>query len=161
VPVLREEGAGFPDRVADGGPADVAEGGGEDVQGAQPPLVEDGEHDAFAVADLLREDPTAEARLGEAVARGEPWAVTFALKTVGKDRGYVEKVEHGGLGRQEKVIVEVVYSDEALRPGPSPGVIVTEAPAALPDVDDGGAEDVADADVFEVPSGAFRNGRPS
>ena len=56
VAFLLEEWLGFPDDVADGGSADVAEGVGEDVQGAQSPLVEDGEQDAFAVADLLGED---------------------------------------------------------------------------------------------------------
>ena len=56
VAFLLEEWQGFADDVADGGPADVAEGVGENVQGAQPSLVEDGEQDAFAVADLLRED---------------------------------------------------------------------------------------------------------
>jgi hypothetical protein len=59
VPVLLEEGTGFPDDVADGSSADVAEGVSEDVQGAQPSLVQDGEQDAFAVADLLREDAAA------------------------------------------------------------------------------------------------------
>jgi hypothetical protein len=53
---LLEEWQGFADDVADGGPADVTEGVGEDVQGARSSLVEDGEQDAFAVADLLRED---------------------------------------------------------------------------------------------------------
>jgi Transposase, Mutator family len=53
---LLEERESVPDDVADGGPADVAEGVGEDVQGAHSSLVENGEQDAFAVADLLRED---------------------------------------------------------------------------------------------------------
>ena len=53
---LLEQGAGLPNDGADGGPTDVAEGIGQDVEGAQPPLVEDGKQDAFAVADLLRED---------------------------------------------------------------------------------------------------------
>jgi hypothetical protein len=66
--VLLEEGAGFPDGVANGGPADVAEGIGEDVERAQPSQVEDGEQDAFAVADLLREDAAAGTGLAWATA---------------------------------------------------------------------------------------------
>jgi hypothetical protein len=53
---LLEERKGFADDVADGGPADITEGVGEDVQGAHSSLVENGEQDAFTVADLLRED---------------------------------------------------------------------------------------------------------
>jgi hypothetical protein len=36
----------------------------------------------------------AEARLFQAIDRGEPWAVGMLLRTVGKDRGYVERSEH-------------------------------------------------------------------
>ena len=56
VALLLEERESLTDDVADGRPADVAEGVGEDVQGAQSSLVENGEQDAFAAADLLRED---------------------------------------------------------------------------------------------------------
>lgn len=47
----------------------------------------------------------AECSLREAVKRREPWAVCFTLKTIGKDRGYVEKqeIEHSG----EAAIVRV------------------------------------------------------
>jgi hypothetical protein len=40
----------------------------------------------------------AELALYKAVSTGEPWAVQFILKTLGKDRGYVERQEqrHGG-----------------------------------------------------------------
>jgi transposase-like protein len=68
VPVLLEEGTGFADDVADGCPADVAQGVGEDGQGAQPPLVQDREQDAFGVADLLREDAAASTGLAWATA---------------------------------------------------------------------------------------------
>jgi hypothetical protein len=54
------------DDVADGGSADIAEGIGEDIQGAQSPLVEKGEQNAFAVADLLVEDTAAGAGLAGA-----------------------------------------------------------------------------------------------
>lgn len=41
---------------------------------------------------------TCELALKRAVLAGEGWAVCFALKTLGKDRGYVEKrqIEHSG-----------------------------------------------------------------
>jgi len=41
---------------------------------------------------------TAELALNRAVLAGEGWAVCFALKTLGKDRGYVERhqLEHSG-----------------------------------------------------------------
>jgi hypothetical protein len=37
---------------------------------------------------------TAEERLYEAVHKGQPWAVGLVLKTLGRDRGYVERSEH-------------------------------------------------------------------
>src|SRR5262245_56405300 len=41
---------------------------------------------------------TAELALKRAVLAGEGWAVCFSLKTLGKERGYVEKrqIEHSG-----------------------------------------------------------------
>jgi hypothetical protein len=38
-----------------------------------------------------------------AVRRGEPWAVCFTLKCLGKDRGYVERQERTGAGGQPLV----------------------------------------------------------
>lgn len=38
----------------------------------------------------------AEAQLDLAVERGEPWAIALVLRTLGKERGYVEKVEQSG-----------------------------------------------------------------
>jgi hypothetical protein len=69
VAFLAEEGSGFADDVADGGSADVAEGFGEDVEGAESALVEGGEQDAFAVADLLGEDAAAGSGLAWAPRR--------------------------------------------------------------------------------------------
>jgi transposase-like protein len=63
-----EQGQGLADDVADGGSADVAEGVGEDIQRAQSSVVEEGEQDAFAVADLLVEDTAAGAGLARAAA---------------------------------------------------------------------------------------------
>src|SRR5215218_9203103 len=66
--VLFQEGPGVADGVADGGAADVAQCVGEDVEGAQPPQVQDGQQDAFAVADLLGKDTAAGAGLAGAAA---------------------------------------------------------------------------------------------
>src|SRR5512132_130627 len=75
--VLFQEGPGFADGVADGGAADVAQCVGEDLEGAQPPQVQDGQQDAFAVADLLGKDTAAGAGLAGAAAAlvGEPLGV--------------------------------------------------------------------------------------
>jgi len=35
----------------------------------------------------------AEQQLRAAIGRGEPWAVCFALKTIGRSRGYIERSE--------------------------------------------------------------------
>lgn len=43
---------------------------------------------------------TAELQLLAAVQRGDPWAIQFALRTLGKDRGYVERTEtHALVGK--------------------------------------------------------------
>lgn len=43
---------------------------------------------------------TAELQLLAAVQRGEPWAIQFALRTLGKDRGYIERTEtHALIGK--------------------------------------------------------------
>jgi hypothetical protein len=38
----------------------------------------------------------AELKLWAAVHNGDAWAIAFALKTIGKGRGYVERQEHSG-----------------------------------------------------------------
>ena len=38
----------------------------------------------------------AELKLWEAVNKGQPWAVAFALKTIGKNRGFTERQEVSG-----------------------------------------------------------------
>ena len=40
-----------------------------------------------------------ELALRNAVLKGEPWAVGLVLKTLGKNRGYVERQEHDMRGR--------------------------------------------------------------
>ena len=54
----------------------------------------------------------AEDKLDVAVERGESWAICFLLKTIGKDRGYVERQEHTGKDGKDYVI-RVVYGDSA------------------------------------------------
>jgi hypothetical protein len=39
-----------------------------------------------------------EARLFQAIDKGEPWAITSTLRTIGKDRGYVERIEQDHRG---------------------------------------------------------------
>jgi hypothetical protein len=36
---------------------------------------------------------TAELKLYESILKGEPWGITLCLKTLGRDRGYVERTE--------------------------------------------------------------------
>jgi hypothetical protein len=43
----------------------------------------------------------AEAKLVDAIRRGESWAITFRLKTKAKDRGYVERQELTGTGGRD------------------------------------------------------------
>jgi hypothetical protein len=54
-----------------------------------------------AIRDAIRHQrgkliDTAESKLHAAVNRGEPWAIQMCLKTIGKDRGFVERQEHTG-----------------------------------------------------------------
>src|SRR5262245_11697272 len=53
----------------------------------------------------------AEVKLWTAVQAGEHWAVTFALKTLGRSRGYVEKVD---LSLQIDLVVERVAASLGL-----------------------------------------------
>lgn len=58
---------------------------------------------------------TAELALYNAILAGEHWAVTFALKTIGRERGYVEKQEQEisgpGGGPVQITTIEVVKPD--------------------------------------------------
>src|SRR5215831_486969 len=62
-----------------------------------------------------------ESALDRAVIKGEGWAITLLLKTLGKDRGYVERkeVEHSG-GLVLEIVEEIVDAPaEAENPAPS------------------------------------------
>ena len=56
----------------------------------------------------------AEMKLLHSIRKGEAWGVTLCLKTLGKDRGYVERTEHTGEDGKEFVI-RVVYDSPAVR----------------------------------------------
>jgi len=65
-----------------------------------------------AIVKQYRERRTdvAESKLGEAVERGETWAVLFQLRTQGQARGFMEgrKVEHSGeIAMPQVTVVEV------------------------------------------------------
>jgi len=47
-------------------------------------------------------------QLRKAVNRGEAWAVCFTLKCLGKERGFVERVEHSGPDGQAVQIEEQI-----------------------------------------------------
>jgi GTP cyclohydrolase II len=51
----------------------------------------------------------AEDALGAAIKKGEPWAVCFTLKTLGKKRGYIEKSEVENSGKQK---IEIEYVND-------------------------------------------------
>lgn len=51
----------------------------------------------------------AEDKLDEAIERGEGWAIAMTLKTLGKDRGYVEKTEQQTTG---DLTIRVEYDDD-------------------------------------------------
>jgi hypothetical protein len=67
----------------------------------------------------------AELKLAQAIERGEPWAIALYLKTVGRDRGYVEKQEVQSL-EPVKIIVE--YSE--IEPDSNTTMTMRELPDA-------------------------------
>jgi hypothetical protein len=67
----------------------------------------------------------AEQKLWESIQRGEAWGITLCLKTLGRDRGYVERQEHSG-SQDAPMLLKVVYED-AIDVTPSPPKLL-EAP---------------------------------
>jgi len=55
----------------------------------------------------------AEARLFQAIDKGEPWAISSILRTLGKDRGYVERVEQDNRGHVDHYIVNIGSDDSS------------------------------------------------
>lgn len=66
--------------------------------------------------DESREQLTdmAEAQLVNKIQAGDNWAIGFRLKTIGKDRGYVEKTEVSLKGELAVGVLSSVESDELL-----------------------------------------------
>jgi hypothetical protein len=56
---------------------------------------------------------TAELKLWQSIQNGEAWGITLALKTIGKDRGYVERTEQTGRdGAPLNEVVKVIMSKQ-------------------------------------------------
>ena len=55
---------------------------------------------------------TAELALYNAILNKEHWAITFALRTIGKDRGYTERQEQEISGKDGGPIVIVNWDDD-------------------------------------------------
>jgi hypothetical protein len=49
----------------------------------------------------------AELKLEQAIDRGEPWAISLTLRTIGRERGYVERSEvTGANGDPQRIVIE-------------------------------------------------------
>jgi hypothetical protein len=60
----------------------------------------------------------AESGLLTAIKNGEAWAIAFALKTLGKERGYVERQELTGQDGAGMVLRVVYENPPAIEPAP-------------------------------------------
>lgn len=58
----------------------------------------------------------AELKLETAIMNGEPWAITLALKTIGKHRGYVDRQEVTGADGGSLVIEFVTKPNDSTLP---------------------------------------------
>jgi hypothetical protein len=73
----------------------------------------------------------AELALYKKIQDGEGWAVCFALKTIGKDRGYVERNEHANApGEDFRVLVQPGDYGAAVAPFLPPGLTDDDAGAS-------------------------------
>ncbi|MCX7850938.1 hypothetical protein [Thermus sp.] len=71
----------------------------------------------FGLQDFVRElrdevTDEVELKLIEHALAGRPWAVQFWLRTIGRDRGYVERQEVAQVGKLEVELVEVAPGDD-------------------------------------------------
>lgn len=57
----------------------------------------------------------AEGMLNQAVLKGEPWAITFTLKGIGKARGHNEKIEQEVTGKDGGPLLFAHMSDEEVK----------------------------------------------
>ena len=89
------------------------------------PAVERAKHDARgALLDM------AEAKLFLAVQRDEAWAITFCLKTIGRSRGYGERLDLN-------VSIQAAAAKVAAEFGLTTEAVLQEARLLLAEVDDG------------------------
>jgi hypothetical protein len=88
------------------------------------PTVEAAKQDARG--ELL---DVAEAKLWQAVQRGESWAIAFALKTIGRSRGYGERLDLN-------VSIQAAAAKVAAEFGLSAAEVLSEARLLLAEVDD-------------------------
>jgi hypothetical protein len=88
-----------------------------DRVGCHPDTIYDRAKVSEAVAAAIRRErgkvvDTAESGLFDALAAGEPWAIQFALRNLGKDRGYVERTEVEQKTEARLRLVEEVVGDD-------------------------------------------------
>ena len=89
-----------------------------EMLGCEPDTVRNYARRHPTVAAALREERSrmtdvAELALYNSIVAREPWAVSLYLKTIGQDRGYVERHEVTGKDGGE-IVLRVVYDDEKL-----------------------------------------------
>jgi hypothetical protein len=70
-----------------------------------------------AIASVMRSErgkvvDTGELKLFAAMKKGAPWAVQFALRTLGKDRGYVERQELTGADGKKMEPLVILKGDD-------------------------------------------------
>ena len=80
------------------------------------------------VAQAMREEreamlDVAELSLFTAIQEREAWAVCFFLKTIGRERGYIERHEVGGEGGGPIIIEVVRGSDQIQGAAPRPALL--------------------------------------
>src|SRR5215471_4514603 len=62
-----------------------------------------------------------ELRLWAAVRAGHPWAIAFCLRTLGRNRGYIERVEQTGAdGQPMALTITIRYADPPVEDAPWP-----------------------------------------
>ena len=95
------------------------------VVGCHPDTIYDRAKVSEAVARAIRNErgkvvDTAESGLFEALDGREAWAIQFTLRTIGKDRGYVERQEVDQTSRTTlEVVEEIVDAGGDAEDGPA------------------------------------------
>jgi len=80
-----------------------------------------------AIRDAMRGQMVdlAEQKLWESIQNGEAWGITLCLKTIGKDRGYIERQELSG-NDGNAILLRAVYDQS-----PAPPELPAPAPRAV------------------------------